>query len=225
LEEAMLMNKNDILKAYNFRHACKEFDPARKIPDEDFAFLLEIVRLSPSSFGLEPWRLVVLQSPVLREKLLRDTWGAQKTLPTASHFVLFFARNKDQMMPDSAYIHHIMRDVQKLPDDVAKARREKYLNFLTNDFQLLQRDGAVEAWTDRQVYIALGNMLTAAALLGIDSCPVEGFAAEKLAGVLSEEGIDDGVKFHLCCMAAFGYRVKDPRPKTRRVAAEIIEWK
>ncbi|MEC2164969.1 nitroreductase family protein, partial [Bacillus velezensis] len=78
--------KQQIIEAYQFRHATKEFDPEKKISESDFEFILETGRLSPSSLGLEPWKFVVVQNPELREKLREFTWGAQKQLPTASHF-------------------------------------------------------------------------------------------------------------------------------------------
>lgn len=86
--------KEDILNAYQFRHATKEFDPNKKIPEEDFKFILETGRLSPSSFGFEPWRFVVVQNQELREKIKNTAWGAFGKLPEASHFVLILARTK-----------------------------------------------------------------------------------------------------------------------------------
>jgi nitroreductase len=81
----MSISKQEILDAFWFRHACKEFDDSRKLNAEDFQFILETARLSPSSFGLEPWKFLVVQNPLLREKLAACTWGGQKQLPTGSH--------------------------------------------------------------------------------------------------------------------------------------------
>jgi len=221
----MFAEKEAILNAYRSRHACKEFDPARRISDEDFAFILETGRLSPSSFGFEPWKFVIAQNPDLREKLRAYTWGAQRTLPTASHFMLVFARRQAEMMDDSAYIQSYMKDVQKLPPEAAANRQRLYRKFLEFDFGLLGRENAVDDWAGKQSYIALGNMMTAAALIGIDSCPIEGFEREPIARVLREEGIDDGSRFHLVCMVAFGYRAHEPRGKTRRELSEVVEWR
>jgi nitroreductase len=76
----MSLNKQEIIEAYWFRHACKEFDSAQKISAEDFDFILETGRLSPSSFGLEPWKFLVVQNLELREKLREHAWGGQKTI-------------------------------------------------------------------------------------------------------------------------------------------------
>lgn len=81
------MDKNDILKAFMFRHACKEFDSAKKISREDFQFILETGRLSPSSFGLEPWHFLIIQKKELRETFAQVAWGGQKQFPTASHLL------------------------------------------------------------------------------------------------------------------------------------------
>ena len=82
------MTKQEILDAFQFRHACKEFDHRKIIPIDDFEFILETARLSPSSFGLEPWYFVVVQDTALREQLKANAWGAPVKLDTASHFVL-----------------------------------------------------------------------------------------------------------------------------------------
>ena len=76
--------KEQVLNAYHFRHACKEFDADRKIPKEDFDFILETARLSPSSFGLEPWKFLVVQNRAVREKIRSVSWGTQRQLPDAA---------------------------------------------------------------------------------------------------------------------------------------------
>ena len=81
-----MIDSNAIIDAYYFRHACKTFDADKTISDQDFATILETGRLSPSSFGYEPWRFLVVQDRALRDKLKPAVWGAQGTLPTASHF-------------------------------------------------------------------------------------------------------------------------------------------
>ena len=89
--------RDKFLDAMMFRHACKEFDDSKKISDEDFAKILEIGRLSPSSFGFEPWKFLVIQDTTLRSKLKEIVWGAQGTLPSASHYLIILAR-KNQVL-------------------------------------------------------------------------------------------------------------------------------
>ncbi|MFC0216734.1 NAD(P)H-dependent oxidoreductase [Paenibacillus chartarius] len=215
--------KEEILEAYRFRHACKEFDPTKLISDDDFAFIMETGRLSPSSFGFEPWTFVVVQNRTIREKLLPVTWGAQKQLPTSSHFVIILSRTLADLTSDSPHIQKMMAEVQLLPGEARQRKGNVYHNFLENDFKLLGDERLAFEWGCRQSYIALGNMMTAAAQIGIDSCPIEGFDKEKVEQILIEEGIMDD-RFGIACMVAFGYRVREPRPKTRQSLEHIVKW-
>ena len=217
-----MISKQDVLQAFNFRHACKTFDPARKIPDADFQFILEAGRLSPSSFGYEPWRFVVVQDMALREKLRAVSWGAQGQFPTASHVIALLAR-KDDMRPGSAYTEHMMRDVHKLSDEAIARRHKFYPQFHETDFRL-HDTRAVFDWSCRQVYIALANMMTAGAMIRIDSCPVEGFNREGAEAVLDEAGLLEGGHFGLAVMAAFGYRVNPQPAKTRQAIEDVVRW-
>lgn len=213
----------DILDAFRFRHACKRFDPARKISDEAFDVILEAGRLSPSSFGFEPWRFVVIQNAALREKLKGVVWGAQGTLPSASHYVAILCR-KDEMRFDSAHIRSFMREVQKLPDDIIEKKTDRYRKFQEQDFRLLESPRALFDWACKQAYIAMGNMMTVAAMCGIDSCPIEGFDIGQAEAVLDGEGLLENGKYGLVVMVAFGYRV-DPQPvKTRRAMDDVVAW-
>ncbi|MDG4656443.1 NAD(P)H-dependent oxidoreductase [Ectobacillus antri] len=216
--------KQEILEAYQFRHATKEFDPEKKISEEDFAFILETARLSPSSFGFEPWRFVVIQNPALREQLRSVSWGAQKQLPTASHFVVLLARTAEDMIYNSDYIAHMKKDIKQLPKEAYDAISGFYKTFLESDFKLLGNDRAMFDWAAKQVYIALGNMMTAAAQIGIDSCPIEGFDQEKVHDILEKAGALEGGSFDVAVMVAFGYRVRDPRPKIRQDMNDVVKW-
>lgn len=217
--------KNEILNAFNFRYACKEFEPNKKISENDFNFILETGRLSPSSFGWEPWKFVVVQNMGLREKLKEYAWGAQRQLPSASHFVLFLARKSIDTKADSEYIKYIGKEIQKLPDDVLKMKLEFYKNFQENDFDLTDERKLFD-WACKQVYIPLANMMTSAAQIGIDSCPIEGFDRNKIDEILEEEGIIDRKHFSTAVMAAFGYRAKGTRipEKARQSLDKIVEW-
>jgi nitroreductase len=213
-----------IIEAYHFRHACKVFDGDRKIPDEEFQTILETGRLSPSSFGFEPWKFLVVQDRQLREKLKSVTWGAQGTLPTASHFVIILARKQPTLLSGSDYITHMMYDIHKIPETQAEQRRAKYRTFQEDDFRLLESERATFDWACKQGYIVLGNMMTTAAMLGIDSCAIEGFRAEALERIMAEEFNIDISVFGVAVMAAFGYRVDAPKSKTRQSLEEIVQW-
>jgi len=219
-----MIENNEIIDAYNFRHACKVFDKDKKISEENFSTILQTARLSPSSFGFEPWKFLVVQNMDLRKKLLPITWGAQGTLPTASHFVLILARKQNSMIFNSDYILHMMKDVHKLDDDVITQRKAMYENFQKNDFNLLENERNTFDWACKQTYIALGNMMSSAAMLGIDSCPIEGFKAQEMQTILCEEFGVDTKEFALSAMVAFGYRVNTPNVKTRQDIDDIVKW-
>lgn len=219
----MNISKNEILKAYNFRHACKEYN-GNIIPEEDFKFILETGRLSPSSFGFEPWQFIVVQNKELREQIADISWGIRRSLPTASHMVIILAAKKPLTKYDSEYITKIMNEVQKLPTEVAEGKRSAFENFEKSDFNLFESDRSLYDWASKQTYIALANMLTASASIGIDSCPIEGFDIEKLETMLEKEGILDREKYGVSVMATFGYRKDDPREKTRRSIEEVTSW-
>lgn len=220
------MNINDqILEAFKSRYACKAFVPNKKISENDFQTIIESGILSPSSFGFEPWKFLVIQNDDLREKLKRVAWGGQGQIPTASHFVVILARKASDTKFGSDYINKVLRDVQKLPDEVAKLKGEYYKNFQINDFDLNDERKLFD-WACKQTYIALGNMLTTSALLGIDSCPMEGFDRVRLEEVLANEGLMDPEHFGVSVLVAFGYRPDDAviYPKTRGHKEDLIQW-
>ena len=214
-----------IIEAFNYRYACKAFDSDMKISESDFETIIESGRLSPSSFGFEPWRFLVIQNKDLLNKLLPISWGAQGQFPTASHIVVILARKMIDTRAGSDYIFHVMRDIQKLPDEVQIGKNEKFAAFQKEDFDLTDERKLFD-WACKQTYIALGNMMTSAALLGIDSCPIEGFDRTKFEDILSNEGILDKEHFGVSVISAFGYRAKNSNiyPKTRGAANDIIKW-
>lgn len=215
---------NQFLDAMMFRHACKAFDAQRKISDEDFKAILETGRLSPSSFGMEPWKFVVIQNEALREKIKTFTWGAQGQLPTASHYVIILARRKKDVIYGSDYVTHIFKDVKALPQDVFELYNGFYENFQKVDFDLLGNDRFLFDWSSKQTYIAMANMMTGAAFMGIDSCPIEGFDARQMENFLKDDLGIDTEAFGVSVMVAFGYRKEEPRPKARQPLEDVTAW-
>ena len=220
-----------IIEAFNFRHATKVFDAERKITDSEFDTILEAARLSPSSFGMEPWQLLVIQSPDKRE-LLRDfTWGANGAtngtagqLGTASHFCIFLVHTGATMQHHSEYLQQHMHQVKQFPDDVIGFINDAYQKFQEHDFGI-DGDRQISDWAARQAYIALGNMMTTAALMGLDSCPIEGFEMDKTSAVLEQHFGIDPEHYRPAVMVAFGYRADGPMfPKTRRAMQDIVSW-
>ena len=219
------ISKKEIINAFQFRHATKEFDATKKLSDDDINFILETAHLSPSSFGFEPWHFVVIQNQELRELLKPVAWGAPVKLDTASHFVLGLSMKAPMVKHDAEYILHMLKDVKQLPEDVIEVYSKMYREFQERDFDL-DTDKKLFDWSSEQTYIALGNMMTSAALVGIDSCPIEGFHQEKAEALLREKFGIDTEKYGLSFMVAFGYRKEEPPfAKSRRDFNEIVTWK
>ncbi|RCS26753.1 NAD(P)H-dependent oxidoreductase [Polaribacter sp. WD7] len=219
------ISKEEVLNAFNYRHATKVFDADKKLTEKDINFILKTANLSPSSFGFEPWHFVVVQDIELRELLKPVAWGAPDKLDTASHFILGLSMKAPMTKWDADYIMHMMKDVKQLPKDVIEMYSNFYKAFQETDFNL-DTDKKIFDWASKQTYIALGNMMTAAALQGIDSCPIEGFHQEKAETLLKEKFNIDTDKYGLSFMVAFGYRKENPpHPKTRRALEDIVTWK
>lgn len=129
------------------------------------------------------------------------------------------------MRYDSEYVRDFMRRVQQYPEDASVARTAVLKKFQEQDFALLESERAMTDWGGKQSYIALGNMMTAAAFIGIDSCPIEGFEQAALQQMLADEMAVDLNAWSLAYLVAFGYRKGAPaRPKTRQQQAAVIQW-
>ena len=203
------------------RFTCKRYDPAGHVPDEDFALVLEAARLSPSSFGFEPWKLLVIEDPELVAGILECAWGAKRN---ADRTVVILARR--DVTAESGWTHHIARDVQGLSDEDTKKRLAVFKGFQANDLHVLDNARTLFDWAGKQAYIALANMLSTAALLGVDATPIEGYTADKLEGLLASRGLYDPAEWGVSVLAQFG--VHDPSHfephKTRRPLDEVVEY-
>lgn len=220
----MKERKEEILKAHAYRRAIKEFEPDKKISEADFDFILEVGRRSPSSFGWEPWKFVVIQNMELREKLMEPSWGAQKQLASASHFVLLLARKGDEMRVGSDYLKNKSQKIDQLPAEIEEMKLGFFKGFMENEFDLTN-DRKIFDWACKQVYLPFANMMTAAAQIGIDSCPMEGFDRAKIEAILAAEGVVDTNKLGVAAMLAFGYKKEDsPYPQSRFPMEEVVEW-
>ena len=207
------MNYLEILK---FRHACKIFDESKKISAGEFDFILEAGRLSPSSTGLEQWDFVVVQNEELRQKIRKVSWN-QVQITSCSHLLVILAKVADVKSVGEYAEKMIDRRGDKAPEMIA-ARKKFYSDFLGGRFH--GDDELVFHWSSKQCYIAAANMMTAAASLGIDSCPIEGFDEAALNKIL---GLDTS-KQRVSLMVPFGYRVK-PQPKRyRRELSDVVKW-
>lgn len=164
---------------------------------------------------------MVVQKPELREALKPISWGAARQLDGASHFILLLA--KRNMQHDGPHLQESLAFRKLSPEDHAQAL-EVYKKFQVVDMQL-NSDRALFDWSAKQTYIALANMMTAAALIGVDSCPIEGFNVDQVNALLAEEGILDPETEGVASMLALGYRAAELSwPQIRKPAEEVISW-
>jgi nitroreductase len=205
-----------LLGALNWRYATKKFDPARKIPEDTWATLEEALVLSPSSFGLQPWHFFVVQDPDVRQKLSAASWGQTQPVD-CSHFVVFAARKNLTAADVDHFIDRIV-EVRGGSAEHLKGYRDIMVGFADQG----RSSGKLEGWMARQVYIALGQFMAAAALLGVDACPMEGLEPPKYDEIL---GLGAKGLTALCACAA-GYRAAFDKyattPKVRFKASEIV---
>ena len=207
------MNYLEILK---FRHACKIFDESKKIGAGEFDFILEAGRLSPSSTGLEQWDFLVVQNKELREKIKAVSWN-QAQITSCSHLVVILAKIKEIKVGSSYVDKMIARRANKEPEMIA-ARQKFYNDFLLSNFK--NDDELTFQWSHEQCMIAATNMMNAAASLGIDSCPIEGFDRHALNEIL---GLDESEK-RVAIVVPFGYRLNPQPEKLRRQRSEVVTW-
>lgn len=206
---------SQIIDALQWRYATKVFDPAQKIPAGTWAALEQSLVLTPSSFGLEPWKFLVVQDPAVREALVPHTWN-QRQVADASHLIVMTVKVELPLAEIDSLIHRIV-DVRGGTADALAGYRKVLVGAHEQGFMTTQ-------WAKLQAYIALGQFMTAAALLGIDTCPMEGFVPEKYDEILGlkEKGLTTAV---LCPV---GYRSERDRfaslPKVRHKVADVIEY-
>ncbi len=201
-----------------WRYATKKFDPSKKLTPEQLDELLEIARLSASSYGLQPYKFLVITNPELRVKLREAAWG-QSQVTDASHLIVLCARKTI----DSAYVGHYI-------DLIAKTRGIPAENLKTfHDMMAAsiehQTPADLEAWDKKQTYIALGFLLSGAAQMQIDGCPMEGFDAAKFDEIL-ELGKQGLTATALCTL---GFRAADDNAakdkKVRFPKEELFEFR
>jgi nitroreductase len=185
-----------LLASLRARYACKQFDPSRRIADADWRALEQALLLAPSSFGLQPWRFVVVQDPALRERLLPASWG-QRPVVDASHFVVFAARRGLSMDDADRHLRRIA-EVRGVTLESLAWYRQRLQPFVVPGKPVAE----VDAWCARQTYLALGVFLASAALLGLDACPMEGLEPERYDEILDLPARGFGT----LCAAAAGYR-------------------
>ena len=198
------MNPTDpkqLLEALNWRYATKVFDATKKIPAELWSALEQSLVLTPTSYGLQPYHFLVVQDAAKRAALLPHSWG-QKQVVDCSHFVVFTARTA-MTAPDVDKLIQRTVEVRKLPANALEAYRGMMLGDIVNG----PRGKVAHEWAARQSYIALGNLMTCAAVLGVDACPMEGLNPVEYDKILNLNG--SGYKTVVAL--ALGYRAESDK--------------
>jgi len=213
----MALTTSVLLDALQQRYATKAFDPNRRIDDTTWDALEEALVLTPSSYGLQPWKFLVITNPELRAELRQHSWN-QSQITDASHLVVFLAQR-----------HIEAADVDRLISATSSTRGVPpeslgfYRDLIFKDLINGPRSETIGHWSTNQVYIALGNFLTSAALLGIDTTPIEGFAPAEYDRVL---GLEE-TPYHSAVVAVAGYRSEEDKyaklAKVRYSASELIQ--
>ncbi len=191
----MTITPEKLLHALRWRYATKQFDTSRKIPANVWDALEESLVLTPSSFGLQPWKFLIIQDPEVRMKLLPESWK-QPQVTDASHYVVLTARTDLTTADIDAWIE-CMSEVQET--DLEKLAP---LKGMIEGFAQAMSQEERHHWNVRQVYIALGQLMASAAALGIDACPMEGISTSGYDHMLGLTG--SGYATVVAC--ALGYR-------------------
>lgn len=204
-----------LLRRLRWRYAVKKFDATRKIPGPVWAALEEALVLAPSSFGLQPWAFFVVESPDLRRQLVAASWN-QRQVEDASHLVVFAIKQGLGAADVERYIRRTS-EVRGLPASNFAGYQKAILAFLAKP------GFDADAWSAKQLYLALGQFMTSAAILGIDTCPMEGLDPAAYDRILGLPAL--GYRTYCACPA--GYRSPDDAyaltPKVRYVADEVIK--
>jgi nitroreductase len=206
---------NPVVEALKFRHACKQFNPQKKIPAADLDTIIEAACLSPTSFGMEAWKFLVLESAEIREKLRPACWD-QPQITDASHVIAILARPANTAPGHAQVKQRFVR--RNLPEDATLAYIDRYRWYMETEVYPLMSS---YAWCAKQCYIGLANIMTAAAAAGIDSCPMEGFEKKKVEQILEL----DTTQFEVAVLVALGYRAGEQTPRLRCDPKELVEFR
>lgn len=216
LTDAATVSPEQLIDTLHWRYATKKYDPQRTIPEATWNALLESLVLSPSSYGLQPWKFFVVENPEVREKLKAASWNQSQVTEAAQYVVL--AHRTDLKPTDvERYIERIAEVRQTTP-----ASLDGFKKLLDSFIGQAGKGFDEKAWSARQTYIALGMFLASAALLGVDTTPMEGFDPAKYDEILKlkEQG------YHAVVAVAAGYRANDDAyaglPKVRYETQDVV---
>jgi len=208
-----MMDKT-FLESLEFRHACKVFDESKKIPQKDLEFILDAGRRAPSSFGMEAWKFLVITNEELKAKLRPLCWN-QVQITSCSHLVVVLAGIESVKVESGIPKKRFAR--REMPQD----KLDFYLNLYADHLkETLSSDENIYAWTAKQTAFAAANMMSAAAVKGVDSCPIEGYDRDALEALLEL----DKSKYRLSMLLPLGYRINEQSSQQRLSYDEVVEY-
>jgi nitroreductase / dihydropteridine reductase len=207
----------NIIESLNWRYATKEFDPTRKISKEDLDVISESLRLTASSFGLQPWKFLIISNEKIKKSLFEHSWNQRQVVDCSHHIVFCCPRKFDD------------DNVDAFLDDTAQTRDQSLEDLegygqMMKGFLSKMDDDKKQIWMKNQLYIALGNLLTTCALIKIDACPMEGMVQAKYDEILGLK--EKGLMTAFACPV--GYRTDSDKyssaPKVRFSISEVIDY-
>ena len=195
------VSPDELLERLQWRYATRKFDASRRIPPDVWQALEQSLVLAPSSIGLQPWKFYVVTDAALKERLMPAAWH-QVQVVECSHFVVFTVRKN--LGPD-----HVDRHLARMVEvrGVTLESLDKFRKMTVGNLEKARDEGRLDTWQTHQLYIALGQFMTSAAMMGVDTCPMEGFEPEKFDQILGLKGTD----YMSVVSCAAGYRVADER--------------
>ena len=201
-----------VLDSLRWRYAVKKFDDGRIVPEEKINTIKEAFNLTASSYGLQPYKLVVIQNKEIQNQLVEHSWN-QKQVAQASH-VLVITIPKSYSTEEVSKYFNLVKAIRNTPDEIINPFQE----FLTNTIAGKTQEELL-AWNENQAYLAMGNLLTVCALEQIDSCPMEGFVPEKYDEVL---GLEEQ-NLTSVLVLPIGYRAEDDFMKSQKKVRKNLE--
>jgi nitroreductase len=207
---------SQLTAALDWRYATKQFDPTKKVPADLWAALEHALVQSPSSFGLQPWKFIVVTDPAVKAKLLPVSWGQAQVVDCSHHVVFAMRKGVDEAFVDK----FLARQIELRGDTVESLAG--YRGMMVGFLQKITAAGQLDAWATKQCYIALGQFMASAALLGVDTCPMEGINPAAYDEVLGLTGTE----FATVVACAVGYRAESDKyaaaKKVRFPAADLV---
>ena len=201
--------KQSLAELFHRRFACHLFEAGRAVATDDLEYVLDAGRLSPSSFGLEHWKFIVVRSPELKQALQAACFE-QAQVGSAAAVIVILARLAE-LAPDAEYAQRLL--AREYPD-------EQYQQALAN-YRQFHAATDIRAWSVTQCHIAAANMMTAATAAGLDSCAIGGFLPDRVKAVLDI----DPAQYEVALILPLGYCAETPHEKRRLPLTELVEYR